>query len=129
MMRAVATRDTDIERFVRRALHANRFRFSLQRKDLPGKPDIVLAKYHTIVFVHGCFWHGHDCRRGVAPKTNRRFWTEKIERNRARDKRAIAALRRAGWSVFVVWGCRVEAGAKRLLTKLRRQRGDAGRWL
>lgn len=129
MMRAVATRDTDIERRVRRTLHANRFRFSLHRKDLPGKPDIVFAKHHTAVFVHGCFWHGHDCRRGAAPKTNRRFWAEKIDRNRVRDKRAIAALRRAGWSVFVIWGCRVEPGAKRLLTRLKRRRGDAARLL
>lgn len=124
MMRGVATRDTDIERRVRSLLHARGFRFSLRHHDLPGKPDIILPKFRAAVFVHGCFWHGHDCKRGAAPKTNRDFWIEKIHKNRARDKRAIAALRRAGWSVFVVWGCRVEAGVKRLITRLERQRAD-----
>lgn len=125
MMRAVATRDTDLERGVRRALHARGFRFSLQRKDLPGKPDIVLSKYDTVVFVHGCFWHGHNCSRGATPKTNQRFWTEKIERNRTRDKRVTAALRRTGWSVSVIWGCRVDAGVERLISRLERRRDEA----
>jgi DNA mismatch endonuclease, patch repair protein len=122
MMRNVATRDTDAEMTVRRMLHARGFRFSVQRADLPGRPDIVLAKYGTVVFVHGCFWHGHDCKRGARPKTNRGFWREKIEGNRARDRRAVAALRRAGWSVAIIWGCRIAPATKRLIARLERHR-------
>lgn len=103
-MRQVRSKNTKPERIVRSMLHSRGFRFSLHRRDLPGKPDIVLPKYQAVVFVHGCFWHGHECR-SKRPATNERFWNDKIEYNRRRDGKTRAALRRLGWRVFVVWEC------------------------
>ncbi len=98
--------DTKPEKKVRSALHSMGYRFRLHRKDLPGKPDIVLPKHKKIVLVHGCFWHKHRCRYGkVKPKTNARFWEEKRNGTVARDKRNISRLRQMGWKVLVVWEC------------------------
>lgn len=106
VMRAVRGRDTAPERAVRRMLHAMGYRFRLHRADLPGRPDVVLPGRRAVVFVHGCFWHGHDCRRGArAPKRNADYWAAKVARNRARDAATAAALAAAGWRVFVVWEC------------------------
>lgn len=107
------------ERCVRSLLHRSGYRFSLHRKDLPGKPDIVLTKYKMVVFVHGCFWHGHECPRGRAPKSNADFWNAKIHRNKNRDNAAIAELKSLGWKVRIVWGCCIEADTAAILRLLR----------
>jgi DNA mismatch endonuclease (patch repair protein) len=107
-MRAVRRRDTAPELIVRKMLHANGWRFRLHRKDLPGSPDIVFPVRRKAVFVHGCFWHGHDCRLGRAPKTRKEFWAAKRRDNRARDLRAENALRELGWESFVIWQCELK---------------------
>ena len=105
-MRRVKGRDTGPELQVRRLIWALGGRYRLNRKDLPGKPDIVLAGRRLAIFVHGCFWHGHDCARGArVPKANRDYWVAKIGRNRARDVVSSAALQSAGWQVEIVWEC------------------------
>jgi len=105
-MRAVKGKDTAPEMSVRRMLHKLGYRYRLHRKDLPGKPDLVFPGRNAVIFVHGCFWHGHDCKRGARiPKTNTEYWTEKICRNVKRDAQAIKDLEAAGWRVFVVWEC------------------------
>jgi DNA mismatch endonuclease (patch repair protein) len=113
VMRRVKGRDTTPERQVRRLIWSLGGRYRLNRADLPGKPDIVLAGRRLAIFVHGCFWHGHTCARGArVPKANRDYWTAKIARNRARDTTAQAALAAKGWRVEVVWECELkDAGA------------------
>jgi DNA mismatch endonuclease (patch repair protein) len=129
VMAAVRSRDTAPELTVRRALHASGYRFRLHRQDFPGRPDIVLPKHRMAVFVHGCFWHGHECNRAKRPQTNVDYWDAKRERNRARDRRAQLELRRSGWRVAVIWTCQQEADTQRLLRRLRRAKsvvkGDA----
>lgn len=90
---------------MRKGLHARGFRYRLGGAGMPGRPDIVLPKYRTVVFVHGCFWHGHDCPLYRLPKTRPEFWLEKIEGNRARDKRVSDRLRSEGWRIIEVWEC------------------------
>lgn len=109
-MSAVRGKNTGPEMKVRHLLHAMGYRFRLHRRDLPGTPDIVLPRHHTVIFVHGCFWHRHpDCKRTTAPKTRVEFWTEKFERNVARDRLKEAALREMGWQVLVVWECETKS--------------------
>ena len=107
LMRRVRTTGTKPEIAVRSALHRLGYRFRVQRKDLPGTPDIVLPRWRTVIFVHGCFWHGcPDCDRGRRkPQTNEQLWRDKIAANHARDARAIEALTAAGWTVVTVWEC------------------------
>jgi DNA mismatch endonuclease, patch repair protein len=108
MMSGIRGKDTKPEIIVRRLLHRLGYRFRLHRKDLPGRPDVVLPKWRTVIFVNGCYWHGHeDCHLFRSPKTRTEFWTNKIEGNRARDQRNHAALRDAGWKVVVIWECAV----------------------
>jgi DNA mismatch endonuclease, patch repair protein len=118
IMRAVKGRNTTPEKRVRSLLHALGCRFRLHRADLPGKPDIVLPRRRIVIFVHGCFWHGHDCARGArVPKENRPYWEAKIARNRARDEGQQAGLETLGWRVVIVWECEAkdtEALAARL---------------
>jgi DNA mismatch endonuclease (patch repair protein) len=116
IMSRVKNRNTRPERLVRSLLHRLGFRFRLHRSDLPGTPDIVLPKYATVIFVHGCFWHGHDCPRGKLPETNRAFWSNKIATNRRRDQAGYEALKSRGWRVIVVWTCETTTAAK--LTEL-----------
>jgi DNA mismatch endonuclease, patch repair protein len=105
-MAAIKGADTRPEIRVRSALHALGYRFRLHRKDLPGKPDIVLPKLRTVIFVHGCFWHSHDCRWGrVVPKTRAEFWAEKRAGTVERDERKARALEELGWRVLNVWEC------------------------
>ena len=102
--------ETELERVVRSELHRNGFRFRKNVKELPGRPDIVLPKYKAVVFVHGCFWHGHKgCPPAKLPDANATFWREKIAANVERDCRQVQALRQLGWRVCVVWGCSVRA--------------------
>ncbi|WP_412462281.1 very short patch repair endonuclease [Pseudomonas sp. SC11] len=105
-MRAVRRAHTKPELLVRKAMHALGLRFRLHSKSLPGSPDIVLAKHHTVVFVHGCFWHRHPgCKYATTPKTRQEFWIPKFEGNVARDARKEAQLHELGWRVLVVWEC------------------------
>jgi len=109
-MAAIKNRDTKPEMRVRSVLYALGYKYRLHRKDLPGKPDIVLPKYHTVIFVHGCFWHCHDCRWGrVIPKTREAFWRNKRGGNVARDKMHRADLRTLGWKVVTIWECQTRS--------------------
>lgn len=122
-MRAVKSRDTAPEMKARRAAHALGLRFRLNRADLPGKPDLVFPAKRTALLVHGCFCHGHDCPRGARmPQTNHAYWQAKISRNMARDKAAIAALRKLGWTPRVIWECQTRDAAK-LSQLIKRQVG------
>jgi DNA mismatch endonuclease, patch repair protein len=106
VMRRVKGRDTTPELKVRKLLTALGARYRLHRKDLPGRPDIVMPGRRLAIFVHGCFWHGHDCPRGArVPKANRDYWVAKVSRNRARDAVARAALTSLGWRVETIWEC------------------------
>lgn len=124
IMRAVKSFDTKPEIIVRKYLFAKGFRFRLQNKSLPGKPDISLKKYNLLIFVHGCFWYGHsNCKIYVMPKTNKKFWYSKIENNIKRDKRNIRKLRNQGWNVIVIWECQLknknrDITLKRLVDKI-----------
>jgi DNA mismatch endonuclease, patch repair protein len=107
-MSRVSGKNTKPELVVRSLLHNMGYRFRLHRKDLPGKPDITLPKYKKIIFVHGCFWHGHaDCSRAKRPTTNIKFWNEKLNRNIERDKNTANHLKDLGWDVLTVWACEV----------------------
>lgn len=128
-MAAIRGKDTTPELIVRRAIHSAGLRFRLHQRDLPGSPDIVLTRIRTVVFVHGCFWHHHDCggRRRQWPKTRAAFWRNKIETNVARDRRVRTFLRAAGWHVHVVWECELKQGpvlARLVRTLLRRRDAD-----
>lgn len=105
IMAAVKTSNTAPELAIRRALHRLGFRYSLHASDLPGRPDLVFRSRSKIVFVHGCFWHGHKCSKGRLPKSRLDYWLPKIAANKARDRRVAADLRRSGWSVLTVWQC------------------------
>ena len=111
-MRAVKSANTTPELRVRSAAHRMGLRFRLHRKNLPGKPDLVFVSRRIALFVHGCFWHGHDCARGArVPKTNRAYWKAKIARNVGRDARTAEALKVAGWRQAVIWECEIKPGA------------------
>jgi DNA mismatch endonuclease (patch repair protein) len=108
IMARITDKDTEPELRVRRALHKMGRRFRLHRKDLPGKPDIVLPKLRIVIFVHGCFWHGHDCKKGSSrrrPKSNTGYWNKKLDRNMRRDAEHAAKLRELGWKRVVIWAC------------------------
>jgi len=112
-MSRIKGRNTGPELQVRSLVHRLGFRFSLRRTDLPGKPDIVLPRLQTVVFVHGCFWHRHrKCRNSTIPKTRREFWLRKLNSNVSRDRKNAVALRALGWHVIVVWECELENEAK-----------------
>jgi DNA mismatch endonuclease (patch repair protein) len=106
-MAAIRGSNTQPELAVRRFLHSRGFRFRLHRKDLPGKPDIVLPRYRTVVLIHGCFWHLHGCKNTVIPKTRTNWWTAKLTGNRARDERIRSLLEQSGWNVQIVWECEI----------------------
>ncbi|NCC24260.1 MAG: DNA mismatch endonuclease Vsr [Deltaproteobacteria bacterium] len=118
IMSRVGGKNTKPEIAVRSLLHSLGYRFRLHRKDLPGKPDITLPKYKKVIFVHGCFWHGHeDCPRAKRPSTNEEFWREKLDKNIERDKETVTALKELGWDVLTVWTCEVK-DTNKLKTKL-----------
>lgn len=105
LMARIGPKNTKPELTVRRLLHARGWRYRLHRKGLPGTPDIVFGRRKAVLFVHGCFWHGHRCRLGRLPKTRSEFWSEKIEGNRSRDARKVDQLVEQGWRVMMVWQC------------------------
>lgn len=120
VMSTIRAKDTKPELLVRHALHRAGLRFRLHKKDLPGRPDLVLPKYGTAIFVHGCFWHGHNCRPQKNPKTNTKFWTDKITRNIERDARKAKELKQAGWKVITIWACDLnEQTLMRLIKKIK----------
>lgn len=105
-MRQVRSQDTKPEMRVRRLTHRMGYRYRLHRKDLPGKPDLVFPGRKKIIFVHGCFWHRHDCPAGrKLPQTNQNYWMKKLDRNRMRDQQNYARLQALGWSILVIWEC------------------------
>lgn len=118
-MRAVRSKNTKPEMLVRRLAHAMGFRFRLHRKDLPGSPDLVFPSRQRVIFVHGCFWHGHGCKRGARqPKDNADYWRTKIARNAARDERVLSELHALGWESLTLWECELR-DRDALTTKLR----------
>ena len=114
-MSRIRGKDTRPEMVVRRWLHSEGFRYSLHSRRLPGCPDIVLRRYHTVIFINGCFWHGHPgCDMFRMPRSNVEFWQEKIRRNKERDAQEVAALEALGWNVIVVWECELSRRARDL---------------
>ena len=112
-MAAVHSASTKPEMKLRHALWRQGLRYRVNDKRLPGKPDIVLPKYHTVVFVHGCFWHGHkDCKYYTVPETNKEFWVAKVARNQERDQKVWRKLEAKGWSVVIVWECQLKPAAR-----------------
>ena len=108
-MQQIKATNTRPEMLVRRFLHAHGFRYKLHDKTLPGKPDLVLPKYKTVIFVHGCFWHGHkNCKYFVVPKTRTEWWLKKINRNKGNDGKTILALKKEGWKIITIWECHLK---------------------
>jgi DNA mismatch endonuclease, patch repair protein len=126
MMSGIRAADTRPEMLLRRGLHGLGFRFRLHAKNLPGRPDIVFPRYKAVIFVHGCFWHGHDCHLFKWPSTRSEFWRKKIERNQYVDLRAAQALGELGWRVGVVWECATKGKSRRDLADLL---GRCEKWL
>ena len=121
-MAAIRSKDTKPELTVRRALHSTGFRFRLRPSALPGRVDLVLPRYRRVVFIHGCFWHGHNCRVAHTPKTNSEYWSAKIQRNVVRDARNRDLLEGCGWEVTTIWECNLVDDLSDLITKLEDQR-------
>lgn len=115
-MSGIRSRDTKPEKLIRSGLHRLGFRFRLHSSKVPGRPDLVLPKYHAAVFVHGCFWHGHDCPLFRLPGTRREFWEAKIGRNRERDAEVRQAVLKAGWRHLTVWECAFRGRGQKALT-------------
>ena len=106
-MSRIGSRNTKPELIVRSFLHGNGMRFRLHSNKLPCKPDIILPKYKTVIFVHGCFWHQHGCKNSTIPKTNKKFWVEKFQKNTNRDKKNKDELIKLNWKVLVIWECEI----------------------
>lgn len=117
-MARIRSTDTKPEMIVRKTLHKLGFRFRLHVRDLPGRPDIVLSKYRTAIQVKGCFWHGHTCREGRFPNSNREYWIPKLLKNRSRDASNERKLRRLGWSVHSIWECQIDHWSQERLERL-----------
>ena len=126
-MSRIRGKDTKPELLVRKGLHARGFRFRLQDRNLPGRPDIVLTKYGVAIMVNGCFWHGHGgCRYAIKPKSNIEFWETKIARNKHRDEVTAAHLEALGWTVIVVWECELRGKAEARIQTLAEEIRSAG---
>jgi len=124
-MRAIKSKDNLPELCVRSQVHGLGFRYRLHRRDLPGRPDIVLGKLRTVILVHGCFWHCHTCADGHVPKSRRDYWPNKLAGNLRRDRRNVRRLRSMGWRVLIIWECQtrdIERLRRRLLDFLKRAR-------
>jgi DNA mismatch endonuclease (patch repair protein) len=126
MMSGIRGTNTRPEIVVRHGLHRCGFRYRLHASGLPGKPDIVLTRWHTVVLVNGCFWHGHDCHLFRWPGSRKDFWKQKITRNRTRDVEVKDALAAAGWRVLVIWECALKGRARRPLDDVL---GEASAWI
>ena len=118
-MSRIKSKNTNPEKVVRTLLHSQGYRFRLHLKGLPGKPDIVLKKYNTVILVNGCFWHQHkSCKRANIPKSNKEYWIPKIERNKKRDKRNIKEIKSLGWRVMVLWECEIKKSPQKIVNKV-----------
>ena len=118
-MSAIKSKNTKPEIAVRKLLHSMGYRFRLHRKDLPGSPDIVLPKYKTVIFVHGCFWHRHEnCKYATTPKTRKEFWEKKFRENINRDNLNQANLSLKGWKIIIIWECQLKGDKKKLIRDL-----------
>lgn len=126
MMSSIRSKDTKPEKIIRSGLHRRGFRFRLHDTRLPGKPDIVLPKFNAVIFVHGCFWHGHDCKLFKWPKTRKGFWREKILSNQTRDEKCISLLLSKGWRVMIVWECSVKGRKEQVIDELV---GECAAWI
>jgi DNA mismatch endonuclease (patch repair protein) len=108
IMAQVHSKDTTPELIVRSTIHRLGYRFSLSAKKLPGKPDIVLSRFHKLIFVHGCFWHQHkNCKASKKPSSNSEYWNNKLDRNILRDRKNTASLKKSGWDVLIIWECQI----------------------
>jgi len=107
-MSKISGEETKPEIVVRKYLFSKGFRYRKNTKELPGKPDIVLAKYKTVIFIHGCFWHGHNCKAGKLPETRKEFWGNKISQTKVRDRKNLLSLQKMGWKVITVWQCELK---------------------
>lgn len=114
MMSGIRGRNTKPEKLVRSLLHRRGFRFRICVKDLPGKPDVVLPRYRCVIFVNGCFWHGHNCALFKLPGTRTEFWKHKIEKNKENDQKSVAELIEEGWRVCIIWECSIRANRKNM---------------
>jgi len=120
IMSKVKSQNTDPEMRARSLLHRMGYRFRLHRDDLPGTPDIVLPKYETVIFVHGCFWHQHpDCKRATVPQTNREYWTKKFANNKRRDERVRRELKEDEWRVLILWECELSKNMEEAVAKIK----------
>ena len=118
-MSAIKSKNTKPEIKVRKVLHSMGYRFRLHSKDLPGSPDIVLPKYKTVIFVHGCFWHRHEnCKYASTPKTRQEFWNKKFKENINRDNLNQANLSLKGWKIIIIWECQLKGDIKKLIREL-----------
>ena len=118
MMSGIRSKDTKPELLIRKGLHVRGFRFRLHDKHLPGKPDLVLPKYSAVIFVHGCFWHRHDCHLFKWPKTRREFWHKKLLRNQEKDVESYASLKKDGWYILTIWECALKGRTRRSLDEV-----------
>lgn len=125
-MSGIRGRDTKPERLIRSELHRRGFRFRLQSPKIPGRPDLILPKHRAAVFVHGCFWHGHDCHLFRWPNTRRDFWKAKINRNRERDAEVKRAVLASGWRHLTIWECAFRRGGADAVA---RTADEAARWI
>lgn len=119
IMARVKGENTAPEMVVRKALHSAGYRYRLHRKDLPGRPDVVFSSYRLVVFIHGCFWHWHGCKRSRMPSSNINYWKKKIERNMERDRANQSLLNDDGWEIRIIWECQVLEGTRELLQRLK----------
>lgn len=124
MMANIRAKDTKPELIIRKALHKLGFRYRLHDRRLPGHPDLVLPKHNAVVFVHGCFWHGHDCSAFRWPKTREGFWRQKIETNVANDEKVVAALLSDGWRIANVWECALKGRGRLEVSEIAKQIAD-----
>ena len=111
-MSRIRGKDTKPEMLIRRGLHARGLRYRLHDRSLPGRPDLTFPKYHTAVFIHGCFWHAHGCALSKLPDTRQDFWQTKLATNATRDRKAVEALQAAGWRVLIIWECALRGGGR-----------------
>ena len=118
IMSKIRSKNTGPEKYVRKELRKRGFKFTLHKKNLPGKPDIVLKKHKTVINVNGCFWHHHNCGRYNIPKNNRKFWLNKFKKNKERDKINTRKLRKLGWKVYKIWECKLKQHTNRIANKI-----------
>ena len=118
MMSGIRSKNTKPELMIRHGLHSRGLRYRLHSKRIPGKPDLVFPKYRAVIMIHGCFWHGHKCKISNIPKSNKKFWTNKISNNVKRFKKNRARLRAEGWRVIVIWECQVKKGNFQVLKRI-----------